>query len=117
MTWTTNGYAGKVFYRDNKYLYSEKCGRIVLRKEYQNIINPEYLMYILNQITYKYRTSESNNGKLDIIHMSNIKVPLPLDHEGKIDPEDQNKIVDIYHEIERIKNRLEKVTNLIMTVS
>lgn len=28
LTWTTNGYAGTVFYRDKKYLFSEKCDRI-----------------------------------------------------------------------------------------
>lgn len=109
LTWTTNGYAGRVFYRKEKYLYSEKCGRIVLRKEYQKEIDIEYLMYILNQITYKYKTSESNNGKLDIIHMSNITVPIPLDQDGKIDIEEQSRIVKIYHEIEYIKKRLEKI--------
>lgn len=109
LTWTTNGYAGRVFYRKEKYLYSEKCGRIVLRKKYQKVINVEYLMYILNQITYKYKTSESNNGKLDIIHMSHITVPIPLDQEGKIDTAAQNRVVEIYHEIEYIKERLEQI--------
>ncbi len=112
LTWTTNGYAGKVFYRRENYLYSEKCGRIVIRKEYKDKINPIYLMYILNQNTYKYKTSESNNGKLDIIHMSNIKVPLPIDDMGNIDINRQNHIVEIYQKIENISHRLERIVNL-----
>lgn len=111
LTWTTNGYAGKVFYRQENYLYSEKCGRIVIRKEYIDKINTKYLMYILNQITYKYKTSESNNGKLDIIHMSNIKVPLPLDDMGNIDIGRQNRIVESYQKIEHIVDKLEQIIN------
>lgn len=111
LTWTTNGYAGKVFYRQEKYLYSEKCGRIIIRKEYKDKINPKYLMYVLNQRTYKYKTSESNNGKLDIIHMSNIKVPIPIDDTGNIDIERQNCIVEIYQKIEYMVNKLESMVN------
>lgn len=111
LTWTTNGYAGKVFFRQENYLYSEKCGRIVIRREYKDKINPKYLMYILNQITYKYKTSESNNGKLDIIHMSNIKVPIPVDDMGNIDIDRQNRIIDNYQKIERIVNKLDHIIN------
>lgn len=109
LTWTTNGYAGKVFLRKENYLYSEKCGRIVMRREYKDKINLNYLMYILNQITYKYKTSESNNGKLDILHMSNIKVPIPIDDRGNIDIVRQSRIVAIYQKIECIKNQLEHI--------
>ena len=104
LTWTTNGYAGKVFYRDINYLYSEKCGRIVIRDEYKNKILPKYLCFILNQITYKYKTSESNNGKLDIIHMEKIPIDIPIDSNEEIDIEFQKKVINIYQKIETIKN-------------
>lgn len=107
LTWTTNGYAGVVFYRDLDYLYSEKCGRIVIRKEFQNLILPKYLMYLLNQITYKHTTSESNNGKLDIIHMSNIPIQIPVDEDGNIDINAQNDIVKQYERIEYFRKNLE----------
>lgn len=106
LTWTTNGYAGMVFYRDTDYLYSEKCGRIVMRREFQKLINPKYLMLYLNQITYKYKTAESNNGKLDIIHMSNIPVKLPLDAEGNISIDIQNSIVETYSKLWNMESKL-----------
>ena len=117
LTWTTNGYAGVVFYRSNNYLYSEKCGRIVIRKKYKNLINVKYLCYILNQITYKYKTSESNNGKLDIVHMSEIPIPLPVDKNRGIDLTKQNQIVELYDKLLNEKRKLilerEKVKQLI----
>ncbi|MGD1837733.1 MAG: restriction endonuclease subunit S [Nitrososphaeraceae archaeon] len=106
LTWTTNGYAGMVFYRDTNYLYSEKCGRIVLRREYQDLINPKYLMLYLNQVTYKYKTAESNNGKLDIIHMSNIPVKLPVDDEGNISIAIQDSIVETYSKLWMFESKL-----------
>lgn len=109
LTWATNGYAGKVFYRDTKYLYSEKCGRIIIREEYKDKILPKFLCYMLNQVTYKYKTSESNNGKLDIIHMEKIPVKVPLNENGLFDIDMQNKIVRIYDKIVALENNLEKI--------
>ena len=106
LTWTTNGYAGVVFYRETDYLYSEKCGRIILRKEFKEKINPKFLKIYLNQITYKYKTSESNNGKLDIIHMLNVPVRLPIDKDGNIDLGIQDSIVKKYQDLDDLKNRL-----------
>lgn len=113
LTWTTNGYAGVVFYRQNNYLYSEKCGRIVVRKKYKDLINVKYLCYVLNQITYKYKTSESNNGKLDIVHMSEIPVLLPTDENGNIDLLKQNEIVELYDKLINMKRNLLLVTKKI----
>jgi len=106
LTWTTNGYAGVVFYRETDYLYSEKCGRIILRKEFKEKINPKFLKIYLNQITYKYKTSESNNGKLDILHMLNVPIKLPIDKDGNIDLEIQDSIVKKYQDLDDLKNRL-----------
>ena len=116
LTWTTNGYAGVVFYRDTDYLYSEKCGRIVIRQEFKDLINPKFLMLYLNQVTYKYKTVESNNGKLDIIHMSNIPVKLPVDENGNIDIKAQNKIVNEYSKLWNIELNLNNIKEKIERV-
>lgn len=111
LTWTTNGYAGKVFFRDSKYLYSEKCGRIVVREQYLEKILPQYLCIILNQITYKYKTAESNNGKLDIIHMEKIPVDIPINDRGEVDVLTQKKVIELYQKIEAIEDSLELIRN------
>lgn len=113
LTWTTNGYAGKVFFRDTDYLYTEKCGRIVIRKKYTDKILPEYLCFILNQITWKYKTSENNNAKLDIIHMESIPVSIPIDENRNIDENMQKKIIKIYNQINSLKLKLENIENKI----
>lgn len=109
LTWVTNGYAGKVFYRDTDFLYTEKCGRIVIRNEYIEKILPKFLCYILNQITYSYKTSESNNGKLDIIHMENVLVPIPINSNDEIDIDIQKKIIKEYEKLEFLKEKLTSI--------
>lgn len=111
LTWATNGYAGKVFYRDTNYLYSEKCGRIVIREQYKDKILPQYLCIILNQTTYKYKTSESNNGKLDIIHMEKIPIDIPIKADGEIDIELQKEIIVLYKKIKFIEEKLTLIRN------
>lgn len=107
LTWTTNGYAGKVFYRDSDFLYTEKCGRIILKEKYKEKILLKYLCYVLNQITHNYKTSESNNGKLDIIHMKKILVPIPINQNNEIDVDMQEKIIKIYKHLEFYKDKIE----------
>lgn len=113
LTWTTNGYAGKVFFRDTKYLYSEKCGRIVIREQYREKILPQYLCIILNQITHKYKTAESNNGKLDIIHMEKIPVDIPIDSNGEFDVKIQKKVIELYQKLKVVEDRLKLIRNKI----
>lgn len=116
LTWTTNGYAGLVFYRATKYLYSEKCGRIIIRNQYREQVLPKYLLFTLNTITFKYKTAESNNGKLDIVHMTNIPVKIPILPNGDIDVQMQKKIIGLYEKLEQIDDYLnmidDKIKNL-----
>lgn len=110
LTWATNGYyAGKVFYRNSEYLYSEKCGRMVLRQKYENKIIPEFLCIMLNQITYRYRTAESTNCKLDIIHMDEIPVRIPIKKNGEFDLKVQKNVVEKYKKLQDLKKDLETI--------
>lgn len=45
---------------------------------------------------------------LDIIHMSEIPVLLPVDQNGVIDIRKQNEIVELYSKLESIQNKLSK---------
>ena len=110
LTWTTNGYAGTVFYRDKKYLFSEKCGRIQVKERYKNIIFVKYLYFVLNQRAYQYSTLNSNNAKLEKSMMKLISVPIPIKN-GNIDIEKQKEIISIYEKILKIKNDCELLLN------
>ena len=72
-------------------------------------VSLKFLCYILNQITYSYKTSESNNGKLDIIHMENVLVPIPISSNDEIDIDIQKKIIKEYEKLEFLKEKLTSI--------
>lgn len=77
LTWTTNGNAGKVFYRNNNYLFTEKCGQMRLKSRFKKSCNLKFFEIILNQRTMEYLTSKEGNGKLEIQNMANVKIQMP----------------------------------------
>lgn len=103
LTWTTNGFAGRVFLRNSIFLMTEKCGKIVIKPSFKEIINPKWLEIYLNGITGEYATSKSGNGKLEKSQLDQIPVILP---EKQI----QDEIANEYLKLENAKDLIEKIT-------
>lgn len=102
LTWTTNGYAGTVFLRDSNFLMTEKCGKLVIREEYKEKINPKWLEIYLNSITKQYVTSQGGNGKLEKSQMDNIPIEIA-------DIEIQNDIVKKYIQKQNLIKSMKKI--------
>lgn len=99
LSWVTNGYAGKVTYRESDFLPTEKCGVAAIKIKYKDIVNPKWLEIYLNSITKKYVVAKEGNGKLEIVQMKNIPVIIPT-------LEEQDEIVKEYHDNQTILNSL-----------
>ncbi|WP_373205887.1 restriction endonuclease subunit S [Clostridium tertium] len=112
LTWTTNGIAGKVFYRDTDFLFTEKCGHLRLKEEFKNDYNLQYIKVVLNQHTSDYLTSKAANGKLEIQNMENVKIPT---YTKKI----QDKLADywdnLYNKQKFLERKLDKVNKILQT--
>ncbi len=91
LTWTTDGYAGTVFYRNGKFSATTRCG--VLHIKDGNIINAKYLSYIIRIIFPKFVNKSISNYKLTSNIVENIKIPVPS-------LSIQNKIVNILDQLE-----------------
>ncbi|AHH45209.1 restriction endonuclease subunit S [Mesomycoplasma bovoculi] len=95
LTWTTDGYAGHIFYRNGKFNMNSHCG-LLIPKTHNNI---KYIKYALNNVARLYVNNDSaipNLGK-DVI--SNISITLPPIHK-------QNSIVNILEQLEENNNNL-----------
>ncbi|WP_317368412.1 restriction endonuclease subunit S [uncultured Tyzzerella sp.] len=99
LTWTTDGAnAGKVFFRNNKYLYTNVCGKLK-QKNFNYNINLEYICLILNCLTKKERNSVNSNPKLMSNQIEKIKIYLPS-------IEEQNAVVEKYKKLEQIRTNI-----------
>ncbi|QIW62316.1 hypothetical protein GOQ20_02655 [Mycoplasmopsis gallinacea] len=74
VTWTTDGYAGTVFYRNGKFNITNVCGLLDVNKE---IVLPKYLYYYLTIEAPKYADKTFSNGKLMSNVMKEIKISFP----------------------------------------
>lgn len=116
MTWTTDGiYAGTVFLRNGKFSMTTHCGALILKDEFNNSIDLEYVYAFLSENLKNYAKGEENKRvTVDII--KNIHIKIPIDAKGDFDIQKQKEIAQRYKkvlEIKRnIKKELEKIENI-----
>lgn len=115
ITWTTDGAnAGKVFYRNEEYLYTNVCGKMEIKSEFREVVNNELVAIILNTKASNFTNAQSSNPKLMSNQMSNIEIDLPINEKGEFDIEQQQYVLDLYKSIIDIKLKLEYIKNRIL---
>lgn len=97
--WTTDGAnAGSIFYRNGKFSVTNVCGLLKVKDEYKDILNTNFLNYILGTVSKNYVNYATSNPKLMSNVVEKIKVAVPplevqkeivriLDKYGKLEAE------------------------------
>lgn len=115
LSWVTNGYAGKVTYRETDFLPTEKCGVAAIKTKYKKLVDPKWLEIYLNSITKKYVVAKEGNGKLEIVQMKNIPVVIPSSEEQleiiKEYVRNQNIISNLENKLADINDKLLNIAN------
>lgn len=106
ITWTTDGNAGNFTLRHKSFLFTNVCGKIIIKKKYKEIVSPQWLALYLNLASKKYVTSKGGNSKLMKEQVDNIEVDI-------IDIDLQNKLVKEYilrkEQLDILNNTLTKI--------
>jgi restriction endonuclease S subunit len=114
LTWTIDGYAGRVFHRNGKFSLTTHCGLLTLKDPYKDKLDYDFLRYLLDSELPLYSVGEGNK-RLKKTHISKISIPIPITDKGEINKAMQIEISKIYSSIEEIKNsmkvKLEGVLN------
>jgi len=105
LTWTTDGYAGTVFYRNGKFSMTTHCGALSLKEEYKGKINLKYVAIQLNQIL-KNMAVGYGNKRVTLTILKKCMIPIPVDENGEYDIRKQNDIAEKYEKLEKIKSEL-----------
>lgn len=105
LTWNIDWSIWYVFYRKWKFSLSEKVIPLILFPEFENIIDKNYLKYLLQIVSKENGFSYSNKAwKWKI---KNILLPFPIKENWEFDLEYQLNIANKYEEIDEIKQELE----------
>lgn len=106
LTWNIDGSIGHVFIRNKKFSLSEKVIPLVLFDKYKNSVNFEFLKYeIEKQVKYQEFSYTNKAGKSKI---KNVKISLPINSNGKIDIEHQNKVAEQIKLIDELKAKVKE---------
>jgi len=105
ITWTKEGYAGKMFYRNTPFFPIDVCGYLILEKEFKNKLNLFWFMYSQQQKIYQYVYSKGNQGKLYQEPISRIEIKIPKDFKY------QKRISEHYLKLHKILQRLYELQN------
>ena len=107
LTWTIDGYAGRVFYRNEKFSLTCHCGLLILKDEFKDKLDYEFLKYLLDNELPTHSVGEGNK-RLKKNHILKIGIKIPTDKNGEFDLQKQKEIAEKYKLIEQIRKELKK---------
>ena len=99
---TTNGYAGKIFYRKKHKFSINGDAKLLIKKD--KLIDYVYCSYELKNVFKKYGFGWSN--KISDEKLRDIIIEIPIDENGKFDLDKQREIAEKHKKIEEIKAKL-----------
>ncbi len=113
ITWTTDGYAGRVFYRNGKFNCTNVCGIAKIKQQFENLFELKFLAFYLNSVTKYYVSIASGNPKLMNNVFEEIKIPhINIDIQRKT----LSQIQPIETEIINLKNSKQKPLDIVNQV-
>ena len=110
LTYNIDGTAGYIFYRKGRFSLSEKVRPLIIKEEFKEILNPEYLKYIMQPIFRKnIRGRKGPNGeneftKIGKTIIEDLLIPIPIDNNQKFSYEKQTEIANQYKKLERVRD-------------
>ncbi len=107
LTWTIDGYAGRVFYRNGKFSLTCHGGLLTIKNEFKNKLDYDFLKYLLDNELPNHSVGEGNK-RLKKTHIEKISIKIPADKNKDFDLDKQKEIADKYKKIEQIKEQLKK---------
>ncbi len=110
LTYNIDGTAGYIFYRKGRFSLSEKVQSLIIKEELKEVLNPEYLKYIMQPIFRKnIRGRKGPNGeneftKIGKTIIEDLLIPIPVDNNQKFSYEKQTEIANQYKKFEKIRD-------------
>ncbi|MCL1809369.1 MAG: restriction endonuclease subunit S [Clostridiales bacterium] len=106
ITWTKNGYAGTLFYRDYPFYPGDDCGVLVPREEFRDRVNMKWFVFAMQDYIKSFTTSKGTQGKLFKEQMSEIDIVLPEKHV-------QDAMLVQYERIDEIRSKAVELKKII----
>ena len=107
LTWNIDGSVGKAFFRSGKFTLSEKVIPLMLKKEWEGLIDYTYIKYVLEKKAVECGFAFSNKAGKNRIGDIEIEIPA-VRKNGNLIPDihKQKELAKEYEEIYAIKDKI-----------
>ncbi|KLL02790.1 MAG: hypothetical protein MRERV_69c001 [Mycoplasmataceae bacterium RV_VA103A] len=117
ITWATDGYAGIVFLRKGKFSMTTHCGALIPKKN-QNL-SLDFIYWYLSENLKEYAVG-SQNKRLTVEIIKNVKIKVPINQKGEFDVSKQKEIVKKYQYIKELRHFIklekQKINDLVISI-
>ena len=112
LSWNREGSVGFVFWHKHKFTTNDHHRPLIVKPEYEKVIDLNYMRFIIQEILFSQGFSWSKTASKDKVEQ--LKIKIPVDKKGNIDLLAQKVISAKLQRIEQIKltlhNELDKIT-------
>ncbi|HJD66794.1 MAG TPA: restriction endonuclease subunit S [Rickettsia endosymbiont of Bembidion nr. Transversale] len=102
LAWNREGSVGYVFYHKNKFTTNDHHRPMIIKEEYIQILDIEYMRYAIEKVLLSQGFKWSKTASKEKV--ANLSVSIPITSTGKFDIEKQQEIIATHKKIEEIKN-------------
>ncbi|KJV91574.1 type I restriction modification DNA specificity domain protein [Rickettsia bellii str. RML Mogi] len=102
LAWNREGSVGYVFYHKNKFTTNDHHRPMIIKEEYIQILDIEYMRYAIEKVLLSQGFKWSKTASKEKV--ANLSVSIPITSTGKFDIEKQKEIIATHKKIEEIKN-------------
>lgn len=109
LSWSIDGsYPGRVFYRKGKFSVTCHSGLLIIKKEFKDELDYQYLYFLLNNHLPNFAIGYGNQ-RLKKTHLEKDveKIIIPIGKNGEFSLKKQKEIANKYEVIKNIKKKLE----------
>ena len=114
LAWNREGSVGYVFYHGHKFTTNDHHRPIIIKAEYRNTIDIEYMKHVIENVLLAQGFKWSKTASKEKVVKLSVKIPVTT--AGEFDLQKQKEIAEKYRKIEEIKKNikieLEKIDNI-----
>jgi restriction endonuclease S subunit len=103
--WNREGSVGYVFYHKHKFTTNDHHRPLLVKNEFKNVINLDYIRIILQKLLFQQGFKWSKTASKEKIQK--LAISIPFDEKGNIDIEVQKEIVEKYNYIDELEMKIE----------
>jgi type I restriction-modification system DNA methylase subunit len=112
--WNREGSVGYVFYHQHKFTTNDHHRPLLIKNEFKDVLAPDYIKIVLQELLFEQGFRWSKTASKEKVQ--ELKIELPIDDNGNISLEIQNRLSERTQKIEEIKRKIQEKSSRLINI-